>query len=92
MQQNFEVLKDVEMRLSALADARRLRSMVAAAGGQLQEAKGKAVQAESGSYSEQQYLKEAAEASERLAALRESLYQAERELRRTDYLLDLLSE
>lgn len=92
MQPDLSVLRDVELRLGALADVHRLRAITVSALGQLQEAKEKALQAETGSFSEQQFLKEAAEASERLAALRESLYQAERELRRTDYLLQLLSE
>ncbi|HEY3367849.1 MAG TPA: hypothetical protein VGK74_22550 [Symbiobacteriaceae bacterium] len=84
------ILRDVELRLQALEDARRLEPMVAGCLAQLQEAKARATQAEVGGIWEQKYLKEAAEAGERLSVLREQLYRAERELRRTSYLLALL--
>lgn len=86
------ILRDVELRLQALEETRRVEPMVSGALAQLQEAKLRAAQAESGSSWEQKYLKEAAEASERLAILREQLYRAERELRRTAYLIALLNQ
>lgn len=92
MQDHTSILRDVELRLRALDEARQLRTLAAAVVEQLQEAKTSAAQAEHGSAREQQYLREAAEASARLAAHREMLYAAERELRRTAYLMDLLSE
>jgi hypothetical protein len=92
MQDTTTVLRDVELRLRALEEVRQVRTMAEGALAQLAEAKRRAAEAESGSLTEQQYLREATEASARLAALRESLFMAERELRRTTYLLHLLSE
>ncbi|HYF94717.1 MAG TPA: hypothetical protein VD969_21090 [Symbiobacteriaceae bacterium] len=92
MQDGTLILRDVELRLRALAEVRQLRTLVSGVLAQLQEAKLKAAQAEAGSAQEQQFLKEAAEASARLAVTKENLYAAERELRRTAYLLDILSE
>lgn len=92
MQDRTTILRDVELRLRALDEARQLRTVAAALVVQLQDAKTRAAQAEHGSTQEQQYLREAAEASVRLAAQREMLYAAERELRRTVYLVELLSE
>jgi len=92
VQDHTTVLRDVELRLRALADVRHLRTVAAGLVMQLQEAKTQAAQAEHGSPQEQQFLREAAEASARLASQRELLYASERELRRTAYLLDLLSE
>lgn len=92
MQQDTAVLRDVELRLQALDEARRLRTMVLGVLEQLQEAKQRATEAEHGSGQEQQYLREASEASERLASLRDGLLRAEKELRRTAYLVKLLSE
>lgn len=86
------ILRDVELRLRALEEARQLQTMVDAALAQLQEAKHRAAGSEAGSMAEQQYLREAAEASGRLGLLREQLYSAQRELRRTAYLVQLLSE
>jgi hypothetical protein len=91
MEDGTTILRDVELRLRALAEARQLRTVAAGIYAQLQDAKLKAGEAEPGSPLEQQFLREAADASGRLAANRESLYAAERELRRTAYLLDLLS-
>lgn len=92
MHQETAVLRDVELRMQALDEARRLRTLVLGVLEQLQEAKQRAAEAEHGSAAEVQYLREAAEASERLAGLRESLLRAEKELRRTAYLVKLLSE
>lgn len=92
MEQEMAILRDVELRLKALEEARRLRSMVQGALTQLQEAKARAGRSEFGSPAEQQYLREATEASERLATLQEALQRAERELRRTEYLVQVLSE
>ncbi len=86
------VLRDVELRLRALEESRRLHIMVRAAEEQVRTAKEGAAQAEPGSDRELSLLKEAAEASQRLSRLRERLFQVERELRRTAYLLDLLIE
>jgi hypothetical protein len=86
------VLRDVELRLRALEDARQLQAMVDAAMAQLTEAKRRTAESEPGSLAEQQYLREAVEASSRLGLLREQLYGAQRELRRTAYLLELLAE
>lgn len=86
------ILQDVELRLRALAEARQLRQMTAAAMQQLRAAKQGVATAEPGTASEQQFLREAADASGRLAMLRERLYAAERELRRTVYLLQVLAE
>jgi putative NADH-flavin reductase len=91
-QDSASILRDVELRLRALEEVRRLRTLVVGATEQLQAAKDQAARAESGTLAEQQYLREAAEASARLAGLRENLYLAERELRRTAYLLPILSE
>lgn len=90
MQENLTILRDVELRLRALEEVQRLRPQVENLTEQLHQAKTQAAQAEFGSHAEKQYLKEAAEASERLGALRESLFSAERELRRTAYLLKIL--
>lgn len=92
MQDGNVILRDVELRLRALAEVRQLRLLVSGMLAQLQEAKVRAAQAEAGSAPEQQFLREAAEASSSLAVTREQLYAAERELRRTAYLLDILSE
>jgi hypothetical protein len=92
MQDTTMVLRDVELRLRALEEARQVRAMAAGAMAQLRAAKQRAAEAEAGSPLEQQYLREAADASTRVASLRESLSIAERELRRTAYLLELLSE
>lgn len=92
MQQDPAILQDVEIRLKALTGATRLRPMVGSALAHLQAAKSHAAQAEPGSAREQQYLREATEASQRLALLQEELYLAERDLRRTAYLTDLLAE
>lgn len=86
------MLRDVELRMQALDEARRLRTLVLGVLEQLQEAKQRVAEAEHGSAAEQQYLREASEASERLASLREGLLRAEKELRRTAYLIKLLSE
>lgn len=86
------ILRDVELRLRALAEVRQMRMLVAGILAQLQEAKVQAAQAEAGSVQEQQYLREAGEASARLTVCREQLHTAERELRRTAYLLEILSE
>lgn len=92
MQDSTTILRDVELRLRALDEVRQLRVVTAGLLAQLQEAKLQAARAEAGSALEQQSLREAAEASARLGATRESLGAAERELRRTAYLLDMLSE
>lgn len=92
MQDGTTILRDVELRLRALAEVRQLRMLVAGILVQLQEAKTQAAQAEAGSILEQQYLREAGEASARLSVSREQLHIAERELRRTAYLLEILSE
>lgn len=92
MQDGTMILRDVELRLRALAEVRQLRMLVAGILAQLQEAKMQAAQAEAGSVQEQQFLREAGEASARLTVNREQLHTAERELRRTAYLLEILSE
>ncbi|HWI61271.1 MAG TPA: hypothetical protein VNT75_05525 [Symbiobacteriaceae bacterium] len=92
MQDGTMILRDVELRLRALAEVRQLRTLVSGIAAQLQDAKLRAAEAEPGSSQEQQFLREAAEASGRLAVSREQLYAAERELRRTAYLLEILSE
>jgi len=92
MEDRDMILRDVELRLRALEELRQIRTVAAGVLDQLQQAKAGAAQSENGSAPEQQYLREATEASARLAALRERQYAAERELRRTAYLLDLLSE
>lgn len=86
------VLRDVDLRLTALAEVRRLRSMVAGTLAQLEQAKQGVIAASGGSVFEQQFLREAAEASLQLAGHQERLAKAEAELRRTAYLLALLSE
>lgn len=92
MERTMAVLQDVEMRLRALAEARRLRPEVSAVLDQVRTAKQLALESPDGSPAELQHLQEAAEASRRLAGLRTDLLRAEQELRRTRYLLDLLSE
>jgi hypothetical protein len=92
MEQQMTILRDVDLRLRALQEARWLRTMLAGALIQLEEAKGKAAAASPGSQAEQHYLREAAEASQQVADLQQRLHAAERDLRRTAYLLDLLSE
>lgn len=92
MQDGTTILRDVELRMRALAEARQLRTLVTGILAQLQDAKVQAARAEAGSPQEQQFLREATEASARLAVSRDSLYAAERELRRTAYLLEILSE
>lgn len=92
MERTMAVLQDVEIRLRALAEARRLRPEVASVLDQVRTAKQLALESPDGSPAEQQHLQEAAEASRRLAGLRGDLLRAEQELRRTRYLLDLLSE
>lgn len=92
MQDGTVILRDVELRLRALADVRQLRTQVSGILAQLQEAKAQAARAEAGSPQEQQFLREAAEASSRLALVRDNLYTSERELRRTAYLIEILSE
>jgi hypothetical protein len=89
---DLTILRDVEVRLMALTEARRLRPFVVDLREQLHQAKTAAGEAEPGSAIELQFLKEAAEANERLTTFRDSLMQAERDLRRTHYLLELLSE
>lgn len=86
------VLRDVELRLRALEESHHLQTMVDAAMAQLTEAKRRSAEAEPGSMAEQQYLREATETSGRLGLLREQLFAAQRELRRTAYLVQLLSE
>lgn len=92
MEQDFTFLRDVELRLRALAEARRLIPMAEHAQEHLVEAKQKAAGAAPGTASEQQFLREAAEASQRLAALQVELVRVQQELRRTRYLLQLLQE
>lgn len=92
MEQDFTVLRDVELRLRALADARRLRPMVESAQEHLQEIKLRAAGASMGTAAEQQFLREATETSQHLAALQGDLARVQQELRRTSYLLQLLQE
>jgi hypothetical protein len=92
MQQESSILRDVALRLNALADLARLRPMVAGALAHLREAKRLAATAEHASTPEQEYLREAAEVSRHLALLRADLLVAERALRRTAYLVELLSD
>lgn len=86
------VLRDVDLRLTALDEARRLRPMVAGTLAQLEQAKQGVSAASGGSAREQQFLREAADASLRLAGQQERLAKVEAELRRTAYLLTFLSE
>lgn len=92
MQQDLAVLRDVELRLRALEEARRLRAELEAVLQQLRTAKRQAAEAPDGSPLEQQSLREAAEASQRFNALQGALARTEQELRRTHYLLKVLSE
>lgn len=92
MEQEFTVLRDVELRLRALAEVQRLRPLVINTQEQLMEAKQCAADASPGTATEQRFLREAAEASQRLADLQAELGRKEQELRRTRYLLQLLQE
>lgn len=92
MQEDSLILRDVALRLRSLAEAARLRPMAASAGAHLQQAKSAAASAEPGSRAELHLLREAADASSRLTELRGRLETVERELRRTAYLLEILSE
>ncbi|MGE5673754.1 MAG: hypothetical protein ACM3XM_07680 [Mycobacterium leprae] len=85
------VFRDVELRLKALDEYHRLERMILTTQEQLRIAKERAAQAESGSSWEQKYLKEATDASTRLMTLQDALYEAEQEIRRTAYLLHVLS-
>lgn len=88
----MQVLRDVQGRLRALAEARRLRAEVDSATEHLRRVKRLAAEAAEGSAEELNHLHEAGEANRRLAALRTALGTAETELRRTEYLLRILSE
>lgn len=90
--EEISVLRDVELRLRALDEARRLRTLAAAAKARLKLARERIATAALGSPLEQECLREATEASERLGALQSGLFNAEQEIRRTAYLLELLSE
>lgn len=92
MEAELGILADVESRMKALAEVRRLRPEVAHVQAQVREAKGAATAAEPGSRVEQQHLEEALEASQRLAALQVELLRAEQEIRRTGYPISLLQE
>ncbi len=58
----------------------------------LVDVKQRAAGAAPGTASEQQFLREAGEASQRLAALQVELSRVQQELRRTRYLLQVLQE
>lgn len=92
MPADTSVLRDVDLRLTALDEVRRLRAMVAGTLAQLERAKQGVMAASGGSALEQQFLREAADASLLLAGQQERLTRVESELRRTAYLLALLSE
>lgn len=92
MSQNAAILHDVETRMQGLAEATRLRPMVASAYRHVQIARERVTETLIGSLLEQHYLREAKEASERLYHLQIALAKVEEDLRRTDYLVELLTE
>jgi len=92
VQTDAAFLRDVEVRMQALAEAKRLRPMVSSALSELAHAKELAAAAAPGSQEEHQALTTAAEISLRLAGLQAALRQANQDLQRTAYLVPLLTE
>jgi hypothetical protein len=91
-QQDVSILQDVELRMQALAEATRLRPMVSSAYRHVQIVRERVIETSVGSLLEQQYLREAKDASERLHHLQIALATIEEDLRRTAYLVELLTE
>jgi len=92
MSQDPSIQRDVEVRMQALAEATRLRPMVSSAYRHVETARDRVVESSVGSLLEHQYLREAKDASERLHHLQIGLARIEEDLRRTAYLIELLSE
>lgn len=92
MQTEAAFLRDVEVRVQALAEAKRLRPMAGSALAELAHAKELAAAAAPGSQEEHQALTAAAEISLRLAEIQAALRRANQELQRTAYLVPLLTE
>jgi len=92
MSEDFSIQRDVELRVQSIAEARRLRPMVSSAYRHAQIARERVIETSIGSLLEQQYLREARDASERLHHWQIALARIEEDLRRTDYLVELLTE